>query len=156
MMKYEISKDEKGVSRDGRKIPMNANVRRIFDELQKKQKALNIKSEWVFAREDGSWTTTASYYESLYKVSKKLGLKLSNNHAFRMALNSYVFVPMGLSPADRAKILGHSVQSNLNHYTFARADEYLKIVELSVKKNPREPRILKGLSKNLVTAEDGT
>ncbi|MCI7129574.1 MAG: hypothetical protein MSA09_03230, partial [Lachnospiraceae bacterium] len=52
-------------------------------------------------------------------------LRLSNNHAFRMALNSYVFVPMGLTPAERAKILGHSVQTNLNHYTFARSDDFI-------------------------------
>lgn len=48
------TKDEKSVSRDGRKIPMNANVRYIFNELKKKQKSLGIKSELVFAREDGS------------------------------------------------------------------------------------------------------
>ena len=39
--------------------------------------------------------------------------------------NSYVYVPMGLDVATRAKILGHSVKTNLEHYTFARTDEYL-------------------------------
>ena len=96
-----------------------------MDELKSKQKALGIHSEWVFCKEDGSWTTTVSYYESLYKVSKKLGLKLSNNHAFRMALNSYVYVPMGLPASERAKLLGHSVETNLKYYTFARTDEYI-------------------------------
>ena len=42
-----------------------------------------------------------------------------------MALNSYVYVPMGLDVAMRAKILGHSVDTNLKYYTFARTDEYL-------------------------------
>ena len=89
---------------------------------------------------------------------------------FELALNSYVFVPMGLSPADRARILGHSVQTNLNHYTFARADEYLtemaqiwddyntsskpvpqndgqylKIVEFSEKKKPSRTTNSQGL-----------
>ena len=45
--------------------------------------------------------TTVSYYEALYKVCKKLGLKLNNNHAFRIALNSYVYVPMGLPVTER-------------------------------------------------------
>ena len=70
-------------------------------ELKAKQKALGINSEWVFCKEDGTWTTTAAYYEALYKVTHKLGLKLSNNHAFRMALNSYVYVPMGLPVTER-------------------------------------------------------
>lgn len=38
------TKDETEVNRDGRKIPLNANVRCIFDELKKKQKTLGIKS----------------------------------------------------------------------------------------------------------------
>lgn len=96
-----------------------------MDELKAKQKALGIHSEWVFCKEDGSLTTTVSYYESLYKVSKKPGLKLSNNHAFRMALSSYVYVPMGLPASERAKLLVHSVETNLKYYTFARTDEYI-------------------------------
>lgn len=119
------TKNEKGVSNNGRFIPLTNRIREILDELKSKQKALGIHSEWVFCKEDGSWTTTVSYYESLYKVSKKLGLKLSNNHAFRMALNSYVYVPMGLPASERAKLLGHSVETNLKYYTFARTDEYI-------------------------------
>lgn len=127
------TKNEKGVSRGGRKIPMNDRIRNILVSLRKKQEELGIHSEWVFARSDGSWINVDSYSKSLYRLCKGdkdrgttgLGLRLSNNHAFRMALNSYVFVPMGLTPAERAKILGHSVQTNLNHYTFARSDDYI-------------------------------
>ena len=42
-----------------------------------------------------------------------------------MALNSYVYVPAGMDVATRAKILGHSVETNLRFYTFSRTDEYL-------------------------------
>ena len=42
-----------------------------------------------------------------------------------MALNSYVYVPMGLPASERAKLLGHSVETNLKYYTFARTDEYI-------------------------------
>lgn len=122
---FPCTKNEKGVSRDGRYIPMTDEIREILFELREKQKKLGINSEWVFAKEDGEWITTAGYYESLYRLCKKLGLKLSNNHAFRIALNSYVFIPMGMDVTTRARILGHSVQTNLNHYTFARTDEYL-------------------------------
>ena len=125
------TKNEKGVSHNGRFIPITNEIRNILDELKAKQDALGIESEWVFCKENGEWITTVSYYESLYKVCKKLGLKLNNNHAFRIALNSYVYVPMGLPVTERAKLLGHSVDTNLKHYTFARTDDYLE--ELSEK-----------------------
>ncbi|MCR5796422.1 MAG: tyrosine-type recombinase/integrase [Eubacterium sp.] len=118
------TKNEKGVSRDGRRIPITDNLRKVLNDLKLKQKSLGIASEWVFCKADGSWTTTAAYYESLYKVSKKLGLNLSNNHAFRMALNSYVYIPMEIPATERAKLLGHSVETNLRHYTFSRSDDY--------------------------------
>lgn len=127
------TKNEKGVSHNGRFIPITHEVRMILTELKEKQQALGIISEWVFCKENGDWITTVAYYEALYKVCHKLGLKLSNNHAFRMALNSYVYVPMGLPVSERAKLLGHSVDTNLKHYTFARTDDYLD--ELSAKIN---------------------
>lgn len=119
------TKNEKGVSKNGRYIPITNRIKRILDELKAKQDELGIVSEWVFCKEDGSWITTVAYYESLYKVCKKLGLRLSNNHAFRMALNSYVYIPMGLPVTERANLLGHSVETNLAHYTFARTEDYL-------------------------------
>ena len=119
------TKNEKGISSNGRYIPITNRIRAILDELKEKQNDLGIISEWVFCKEDGSWITTVSYYESLYRVTKKLGLKLSNNHAFRMALNSYVYVPMGLPVTERAKLLGHSVETNLKYYTFARTEDYI-------------------------------
>lgn len=120
------TKNEKGESNDGRYIPLTKEVRHILDELKAKQKALGIDSEWVFANKDGNWITTVGYYESLYKICvEKLKLKLSNNHAFRIALNSYVLIPMGLEAPERARILGHSVETNLKHYTFSREKEFL-------------------------------
>ena len=120
------TKNEKGESKNGRYIPLTQEVKHILNELKKKQEALGIHSEWVFAKEDGNWTTTVAYYESLYKICiDKLGLGLSNNHAFRIALNSYVLIPMGLDAPERARILGHSVQTNLEHYTFSRDKEFL-------------------------------
>ncbi|MBQ8139000.1 MAG: tyrosine-type recombinase/integrase [Lachnospiraceae bacterium] len=119
------TKNEKGISSNGRYIPITNRIRRILDELREKQVKLGIRSEWVFCKEDGTWMTTVSYCKALYRVAKKLGLGLSNNHAFRMALNSYVYVPMGLPATERAKLLGHSVETNLKYYTFARTDDYI-------------------------------
>ena len=111
----------------GRKIPMTGEIRKILSEVKAWQERLGIETEWVFAREDGDWITTVAYYEALYKICKKLGLKLSNNHAFRMALNSYVYIPLGLPATERARILGHSVETNLKYYSFARSDNFDEI-----------------------------
>ncbi len=120
------TKNEKGEGKDGRYIPLTNEVRHILNELKSKQELLGIDSEWVFAKEDGDWITTVGYYESLYRLcTEKLHLNLSNNHAFRIALNSYVLIPMGLEAPERARILGHSVETNLKYYTFSREKEYL-------------------------------
>ena len=121
------TKNEKGVPKGGRKIPMTGEIRKILSEVKAWQERLGIETEWVFAREDGDWITTVAYYEALYKICKKLGLKLSNNHAFRMALNSYVYIPLGLPATERARILGHSVETNLKYYSFARSDNFDEI-----------------------------
>ncbi len=36
-----------------------------------------------------------------------------------MYYNSYILIPHGIETPDRAQILGHSVETNLKHYTFA-------------------------------------
>ena len=121
----ESTKDEKGQSRGGRKFPMTDKIRLILDGIKKKQEDLGIETEWVFAKITGEWITTAGYTEALFRLCKKLELTKTNNHAFRMALNSYVFVPAGLEAPDRAKLLGHSVETNLRYYTFSKSDEYI-------------------------------
>ena len=44
-----------------------------------------------------------------------------------MSLNSNVLIPMGVSVADRAAMLGHSIETNLRYYSFAQKD-YLENV----------------------------
>ena len=44
-----------------------------------------------------------------------------------MSLNSNVLIPKGISVADRAAMLGHSIETNLKHYSFAQKD-YLENV----------------------------
>lgn len=151
------TKNEKRASRGGRYFPITEEIRRILESLKAKQDKLGIKSEWVFCKYNGEWITTVGYYESLYKLSNKLNLSLSNNHAFRMALNSYVFIPAGLPASERAKLLGHSIQTNLNHYSFARADDYINELKdtLNRFKNPNEevePQLVSG-NLNIISFE---
>lgn len=88
------------------------------------------KSDWVFAKMDGNWTTTVAYEKCLRVGCRNLELNLTNNHAIRMYLNSYVFIPKGIEVADRAALLGHSVEVNLKYYTFAEdnMDKFRKIL----------------------------
>ena len=120
------TKNEKGVSQGGRVFPFNPEIEHILAELKANQERLDIESEFVFCQADGSHINTSSYEKALWRIcTTKLNLPLSNNHGIRMYLNSYILVPMGITVADRAKMLGHSVEVNLNHYTFAIADDDL-------------------------------
>lgn len=39
-----------------------------------------------------------------------------------MSLNSNVLIPKGVTVADRAAMLGHSIETNLKYYSFAQKD----------------------------------
>lgn len=48
---------------------------------------------------------------------------MTNNHSFCMSLNSNVFIgKYGLPVTERARLLGHSVGTNLRYYSFAGKD----------------------------------
>ncbi|SEB02763.1 hypothetical protein SAMN02910384_03128 [Pseudobutyrivibrio sp. ACV-2] len=49
-------------------------------------------------------------------------ISITNNHAFRMSLNSNVFIPNNVSLTKRAELLGHSVETKLRHYSYAQID----------------------------------
>ena len=114
------TKDEKGVSRGGRYYPITNNITAILNEIRAIQEEKNIKSEYVFCKLDGDWIKIGSYHAWLREFMKRIDLPVTNNHAFRMSLNSNVLIPLGIPVTDRARLLGHSVDTNLQHYSFAR------------------------------------
>lgn len=57
------------------------------------------------------------YKEALRKICKSLGFSIKNNHAFRKALNMRLINDYNMDVAERAKMLGHSVKTNLTNYT---------------------------------------
>ena len=113
------TKNEKGISQDGRKFPLTQAVKSILEELKALQDELHISSEYVFCHEDGEWIKTDAYLTCLRRLCISLNLDVTNNHAFRMSLNSNVFIPAGLPATERARLLGHSVETNLKYYSFA-------------------------------------
>ena len=59
-----------------------------------------------------------------------MGFQVTNNHAFRMSLNSNVFIPLGIPVTERARLLGHSVETNEKYYSYARKNSMQDICAL--------------------------
>lgn len=121
------TKNEKGESEDGRDFPLTKKLKALLSEIKENQKTLGIDSEFVFCHEDGEWIKSDAYETFLRRICRSKGFKVTNNHALRMSLNSNVLIPMGVSVADRAAMLGHSIETNLRYYSFAQKD-YLENV----------------------------
>ena len=136
------TKNEKGISQDGREFPLTKKIRNLLGEIKDLQNSMGINSEFIFCHEDGEWIKTDAYETFLRRLCQSKGFKVTNNHALRMSLNSNVLLPMGISVADRAAMLGHSIQTNLQFYSFAQKD-YLDNVRDLLDKNgegtPGEP-----------------
>ncbi len=125
------TKNEKGVPQGGRKFPLTKNARAILSELEKLQIKMGISSEYIFCHEDGEWIKTDAYITCLRRMLKGLGFDVTNNHAFRMSLNSNVLIAKyHLDEATRAQYLGHSAETNLAHYTFAPIRDMDEVVAL--------------------------
>lgn len=53
-----------------------------------------------------------------------------------MALNSNVFIPLGIPVTERARMLGHSVETNLRKYSFAGKNSNGNILEVLNRYHP--------------------
>ena len=120
----EYTKDERKHPHNGRYIPRTPEIDAVL-ELAKK---LVGESLYVFHDKSGESIAKTSYELHLRRACERLSIETSNNHAFRIAFNSKL-IEKGLSPADRALILGHAVQTNEHHYSVSdnrRLDEIRK------------------------------
>lgn len=79
--------------------------------------------------------TLYAYLTCLRRLCANLNLPVTNNHAFRMSLNSNVFIPLGIPATERASMLGHSVETNLKYYSFERKDSIDDICSLLDRQN---------------------
>lgn len=124
------TKNERGISEDGRYFPLTDTLRDMLLEMAGWQEELGIQSAYVFCHEDGTWIVTTAYESFLRRICRKCGFKITNNHAFRMSFNSNVLIQNGIAVTDRAQLLGHSVATNLNYYSFAQKDAVEKVRNL--------------------------
>ena len=124
------TKDEKGFSQGGRRFPITIEIRNLLSEIKSVQDSLGIESEYVFCNREGRWIYTKAYSDCLRALCRSLGFQVTNNHAFRMSLNSNVFIPLGIPVTERARLLGHSVETNEKYYSYARKNSMQDICAL--------------------------
>ena len=74
------------------------------------------ETEYILHHPDGRPIQKDSYNQYLRRVCKKLGISITNNHAFRMGFNIKM-IEIGISEVDRCYILGHSMETNRKHYS---------------------------------------
>ena len=94
----------------------------------------------MFCQKNGEWLHTKAYCSALSKICKKHKIKVTNNHAMRMSLNSNVFIPNGINEADRARLLGHSIQTNLIYYSYTKKDYLETALKVLNGETDREPK----------------
>lgn len=116
------TKDERVHPHDGRYFPVTDKIEELLYKIKNIQESLGIYSDYIFCRENGEWILKRHLERRIRKCCKKLGYDICNNHAFRMSLNSNVLIPLGIPVQQRAYILGHSVETNLRHYTHMRLE----------------------------------
>lgn len=112
------TKYEKGISEDVRQFPLTNAIESLLNEIKAKQEKLVIES----CNTDGRWIIEEAYTSALRRLCRSKVLTITNNHAFRMLFNSNVLIPMGITVADRTAMLGHSIETNVKYYSYARKD----------------------------------
>ena len=122
----EYTKNEKGVSQGGRIVPLSTKAIEVLQKLEIKKKEFGIVSEWLFTNKDGELLKKKGYFDFNNEIHKKYGFKVHGSYAFRRGLSAKL-ESKGIPPSERAAILGHSVETNLKHYTFAQADYFSRV-----------------------------
>lgn len=123
----EYTKNERGVSMGGRIVPLSTKAIEVLQKLKSKKEELGIVSEWIFTNKNGKLLKKKGYFDFNNDLNKKYGFRVHGSYAFRRGLSARL-ERAGIEPSERAAILGHSVETNLRHYTFAKPD-YLSRVK---------------------------
>lgn len=122
-----FTKNERKHPKGGRYFPITNAIRNILNDVKRRQEELGIDSEYIFCAEDGNWIDKEIYSQRLRRLCKSLGFTITNNHAFRMTLNSNVFIPLGIPVTQRAYLLGHSVEVNERYYSHSKTDSLIDV-----------------------------
>lgn len=108
------TKNERANPKGGRLIPITEKCQ----EALKMADDLRGESEYVFHHPNGNPILKDSYMHYLKRKCEKLGIPITNNHAFRVAFNARL-IAAGIDGNDRCLVLGHSMQTNERNYSFS-------------------------------------
>lgn len=122
----EYTKNERGVSKGGRIVPLSNSAIELLELLKEAKNRENIFSDWLFSDREGNVLRKSNYCDFVRESCIKIGIESRGTYAFRRGLSAKM--ERNAIPASvRAKILGHSIETNLKNYTFAPVD-YLETV----------------------------
>ena len=124
------TKNERLPPKGGRFFPITDTIQEILDSVRNMQAGLGISSDFIFCDEMGNWLNKETYSQRLRRMCKRMGYEITNNHAFRMSLNSNVLIPLGIPVTERAYLLGHSVEINERYYSHMRTESLFSLKEL--------------------------
>lgn len=117
-------------TKNGRCFPITETIRGHLEEIRTKQEKLCVRSDYIICRKSGERILKRHLERRIRRCCKRLGYSISNNHAFRMSLNSYVLIPLDIPVTQRAYLFGHSPEINLKYYTHARTDSLKDIKKI--------------------------
>jgi len=107
----EYTKNEKGVSKGGRYVPLSSKALHILTMLKQRKEELGIQSEWLFTNKEGELLKKKGYFDFIHSLQKKYNTKASGSYTFRCGMSARMEAT-GIEPSERAAILGHSVETN--------------------------------------------
>ena len=132
LVEVGYTKDERMHPHNGRFIPITKEARRVISIAM----TIPGDSPYLFHEKNcAKMIPTDGYAQNLRKRCRRLGCIPTNNHAFRMALNSRL-IELGFSASDRALILGHEVQTNEAHYSLT---DKRRLYDIKDRFNKKEP-----------------
>lgn len=132
------TKNERRRSDGGRYVPLLPDTRVVLGEIKAQQVRLGIYSNdgYILSldpQKPNKPLLHDSYIEFFRRTCKRLGIPVTHNHSLRMYVNSYIYIPAGLTAPERAYFLGHSTQTNERYYSWAGKEARGEAIEKILK-----------------------
>lgn len=116
-------------------FPITDELREILDRIKSVQKEYGIRTNWVFADENGEHIHKRNICDCLKNRCKQIGITARGMHALRRQFNSDMRCD-GVSSTITSSLIGNTKEVNDKHYTFDvyGIDEKAKLVEKTNRK----------------------
>lgn len=100
-----------------REIPLSDSALYWLDELEKRQKELGVKSEFVLSNRNGKRPTKTNIYDMWTRILEDANVEYRPIHKLRKTFITRAIGEGGMEVADVAKIVGHKdITTTLNTY----------------------------------------